>query len=114
VAIVVAVFGIVVVLTVVSVGVVVHLIHQTHFTRLGQLAQPLALPELIQVDDSATTLVASRTTRAAKTHRQDCLCHHGRFGRAACLVGSLTRPRREFIDAYPYGCQHRTSFPFRL
>jgi len=31
-----------------------------------------------------------------------------------CLVGSLTRPWREFIDAFPCGCQHRTSFPFRL
>lgn len=30
------------------------------------------------------------------------------------LVGSLTRPRREFIDAFPGDCQHRTSFPFRL
>jgi hypothetical protein len=73
--IVVAMLGIVVVLTVVSVGVIVHLIHQTHFTRLRQLAQPLALPELLQVDDSATTLVAPRTTRAAKTHRQECLCY---------------------------------------
>lgn len=28
-------------------------------------------------------------------------------------VGSLTRPRRDFIDAFPGGCQHRTSLPFR-
>ncbi len=42
VAVVVAMFWIVVVLTVVSVGVVVHPVHRPHFTRLRQLAQPLA------------------------------------------------------------------------
>jgi hypothetical protein len=30
----------------------------------------------------------------------------------ACLVGSLTRPPREWIDALADGCDHETSFTF--
>jgi len=30
------------------------------------------------------------------------------------LVGSLTRPLRECIDALPHGCDHETSFPVHV
>ncbi len=30
------------------------------------------------------------------------------------LLGNLTRPFREWIDAPPGGCDHETSFPFRV
>src|SRR2546425_6293331 len=31
-----------------------------------------------------------------------------------CLLDNLTRPFREWIDALPGGCDHETSFPFRV
>jgi len=33
---------------------------------------------------------------------------------APCLLGNLTRPFREWIDALPGGCDHETSFAFRV
>jgi hypothetical protein len=112
VAVVVAMLGIVVVLTVVSVGVVVHLVHPLHFTRAGQLALAFwANLVVIETDDARALRDARPVARTAKAHRPECLrCKSSPLS----LVGSLTRSRREFIDAYPCGCQHRTSFPFRL
>ena len=48
-----------------------------------------------------------------RTGRIACATYR-RFDKAACIVGSLTRPWREFIDAFLCGCQHRTSFPYRV
>ncbi len=47
------------------------------------------------------------------TAKIGCATKSAQAGEPALPVGSLTRPRCEFIDAFPGGCQHRTSFPFR-
>jgi hypothetical protein len=67
VAVVVAMLGIVVVLTVVSVGVVVHLVHPLHFTRAGYVALTFwANFAVIQTDGSTVLLAAHRVAGTAK------------------------------------------------
>ncbi len=64
--------------------IVVYLVHRGYFTHVGRFAQP------------------SRINFKSAQVRVPVL-----------PVGSLTLPRRDFIDAFRGGCQHRTSFLFR-
>ena len=76
-----------------------------HFTRLRRITQ-----------DSWATFVMMQ--RSAERATPGCALRNrnsksAQAGMPVLPVGSLTRPRREFIDAFPRGCQHRTSFAFR-
>ena len=94
------------VLGITSVGMIVHAVHPLYFTHLRRLVQAF------RVDCVVISIGSSLATASRALHNIE--SKGAQAGVPVLPVGSLTRPRSEFIDAFPCGCQHRTSFRSRL